>query len=376
MSNMRKYYDAHLREHFTGKTALITGGFGFIGSQVAFRLLKAGAKVSVLDIDTSLTRLSLINDPQLNIRNSIELHEGSITDFDFLQEVFSAQRYDYVFNMAAYASTVEKAVEEPLATYAGNSLGVITLLEAVRAASNIPEMFFHASTDKVYGELSGDAYDEADPLAAEGLYDTAKMAADVFVRSYSRVFQIPTVVLRMCNIFGPYDLNIGSRLLPKSLYSMFGETTPQAPTLYLGSQLHSRDYLYIDDLVYSILLLTAEPSCQGKAFNSVSCAHKTTPEMLQHLFDSALEEASEFDPKRAGEIKKNGIRKQDAAKSDQVVTIMRQHLKSERITNAIGFKPMVSLEDGLQKTARFYREYFNVPGSKLEEADLAEEAEA
>jgi len=358
MTATKKYYDAHLIDRFAGKSVLVTGGFGFIGSQLASRLVQYQAKVTVLDIDTARERLSLINDERLALRDSIEIIEGSVADFEFVKTVFSERRYDFVFNLAAYASTVEKAVEEPLATYAANAFGVVALLEAIRATSNVPEMFFHASTDKVYGELSGEAYDENDPLAAEGLYDITKMTADVIARSYDTIFKIPTVVLRMCNIFGPYDLNIGSRLLPKSMYAMFGQQNPSAPTLYSSSQSHSRDYLYIDDLVYIILLLTANPACRGSAFNAASCTHKTTPEMLLALFESALAEALKFDPERAAEIKRNGIQQQEARKSDQVLTITRQHLKSERLQGAIAFTPMVSLEQGLQKTARFYREYF------------------
>ncbi|HET9644036.1 MAG TPA: NAD-dependent epimerase/dehydratase family protein [Burkholderiaceae bacterium] len=368
MPAIRKYYDAHLTDRFAEKRVLVTGGFGFIGGHVAAKLSKYGARVDVIDIDASAARPSLLNEGPVPLRQSMKIIEGSIADFELVNQLFAQQRYDFVLNMAAYASTVEKAVDDPLATFDANSFGVVALLEAMRRNDNVPEMLFHASTDKVYGELIGDAYDENDPLGAAGLYDTAKMAADAITRSYSTVFGIPAVVLRMCNIFGPYDLNIGSRLLPKSLYSMFAGDRPEPPTLYAGSQGHSRDYLYIDDLVYTILLLTAESHWRGQAFNSVACAHLTTPEMIRQVFQSAVSEANRFDPTRASQIERNGIRMMEAEKSAQVLTITRQHLKSDRLRNAIAFTPLVSLEEGVQKTVSFYRKYFGTTGEQPSDA--------
>ncbi|MGL4408243.1 MAG: NAD-dependent epimerase/dehydratase family protein [Zoogloea sp.] len=341
---------------FRGKSVLVTGAFGFIGSHVAARLHALGADVSVLDVDAAPTRPSLLNEQGL--RSLLRVHEGSVSDFPLVRKIFSERRFDYVFNLAAHASTVEKAIEDPLETFAVNSLSVVAMLEAMRLAGNVPTMFFHASTDKVYGELNDAAYLEDDPLFAEGLYDTAKMAADAFARSFHRVFKIPTVVLRMCNIFGPYDMNIQSRLLPKSLAALFAADTPEAPTLYTGSQGHSRDYLYIDDLVNCVLLLTATPACQGEAYNAISCAHQTTPEMMQALWSAAQAEAVHFDPVRAELIRKNGIRRVAAQNSEQVLTITRQHLNSDKLQAAIAYQPQVTLEDGLRRTAHFYRAYF------------------
>lgn len=341
-------------QSFAGKSILITGGMGFIGSHLAKKLTELGANVYVLDINTSEKRDSLINDKELGIRNKIQIINGSIADAKFMKDLFGKYSFDVIYNLAAYASTVEKALSSPSETSMVNAMGVVTILEALRFNQRKPEVFFHGSTDKVYGELHGDAYLENHVLGGKGLYESAKLAGDVFTQSHHHVFDIPTVTLRMCNIFGPYDMNL-NRLIPRSLCAIYSKEKPMPPILYSGSSSHSRDYLYIDDLINCILLLSAKPACRGEVFNAISCAHKSTPDMIAQLIKVAQSVEFQHNCVRAKQIEKNGVLVQKAEQSDKIVTITRQHLNSTKLYAAIGYSPKFSLEAGLTETVQFYR---------------------
>lgn len=344
---------------YEGKNVLVTGGFGFVGGHMTRVLVGLGAHVTVLDVRTGADIDSMINDPAHHLRDRIKIVNGDVGDVKAVRECLNEGRFHFIFNFAAYATVIEKAVEHPLDTIQANTMGLVNVLEAARALKVRPTSIFHASTDKVYGEMDGEPYEEEKtPLRGIGVYDGAKLAADVFARTYHEVFGLPTVVLRMCNLFGPSDFNIGYRLIPRAMHSLYGGQQPKGPELYFDSIEHWRDYLYVDDCVRAILLLGHTPECRGQVFNLAAAKFTSTPDLLKNIVQIAYEVEKDLDPQRAEAILHNGLSVKVRASNPNVLTITKQRLNGDKIKRMTEFEPTIEFTEGLRRTIRAYREYF------------------
>ncbi len=366
MSSNHGDWQRRLHKHYTGRTILVTGGFGFLGSHLTRKLVEFDAKVTVLDLFTEKSRNSLINDGSL--RDQLTIEQGDITDRKFLDRVINSKQFQNIFHFAAYATVVEKAVVNPGDTINANTMGLVNLLEAIRTSEH-PKLdcIFHASTDKVYGETDGTPYDEdRTPLRGIGVYDSAKLAADVFARTYKEAFGLPTVVMRLCNIFGPYDFNVDYRLVPKAMKALFGAVQPEAPELYFDSLGHSRDYLYVDDCIEAILRVGihvgSNSRWHGEVYNLMGCRHLSTPEMLKTIVSVAEQfERGCGNGKRADAIREKGILIKVRTQPVSVITIKTQQMTGGKLKEATEFEPRVQLETGLAETAKYYRDHFCKP---------------
>ncbi len=197
--------------------------------------------------------------------------------------------------------------------------------ESIRTAANPPASIVHTSTDKIYGDSGGEPYDEElSRLQASGVYDVSKLAADAFARMYHSVYGLPTVVVRLCNIFGPGDFNTGYRIVPKAMKSLLGANVPSPPELYEGSLHHERDFLYIDDCVRALMGVASAPQCYGKVYNLMGCVHVKTPGMIQAVLQ-AVTHIERRRPTLTGRLKS---RRADTSsmpeRSQKVVTIPSQ----------------------------------------------------
>lgn len=357
MANMNG--SAKLRKAFRDQAVLVTGGMGFIGSHLSVELVRRGAHVTVLDLSTEPQRESLLNLEGCHLREQIRVVEGDIADAAFVRDLIARGKYRYVFNLAAGATVIERAVADPVKTVESNTTALVNLLEAVRQAPQPPQAVFQASTDKVYGDANGEPYDEdRTPLQSVGLYDCSKLAADILARAWFSVFGVPTVVLRLCNIFGPWDFNSGYRLVPRAMKALFGGDQPQPPELYFESLEHQRDYLFIDDCVRAILLLAACPRAHGQAFNLPGCCHLSTPEMCRAIIDAAVQVEQRFDPARAEIIRKNGVALKLTNHQPQVITIKVQRCTGEKLRQVTRFVPRSLLPEALVRTAQACRDYY------------------
>lgn len=348
----------HLNEFFDSKNVLVTGGFGFVGGHLTKHLVDLGANVTVVDINTDPQRDSILNCFSMDLRSKVLIHEADVVDATAMKDIIHEGRFHFIFHFAAYASVIEKAVTAPYDTIMANTMGWVNVLEACRTAPYKTSMIFLSSTDKVYGEMEGDSYSEhLTPLRGIGVYDSAKLAADVFSRTYHEAFGLPTVTLRMCNIYGPYDFNLGYRLLPKAMANIFGEGEPKSPELYFDAIEHHRDYLYIDDLVNAILLLAQPQKCRGEVYNLSAGTYMPTPLMLKTIVEQAAEVEKEFDNDRAELIMNNGISVRVRNTTSTVHAITKQHLNGAKIKDATGFTPDTDFMSSLKETIRFYRNY-------------------
>lgn len=342
------------RETYEGKDVLVTGAFGFLGGHVCKALCGLGAKVTALDSRTGSERPSLVN----GFREQVSVQTLDMTDNAAVRRLIASKRFSTILHFAAYATVIERAAANPYETIGSNTMAWVNLLEAVRVSGNMPESVLLASTDKVYGDSGGEEYDEErTPLKGIGVYDAAKLAADVFSRTYHDVYGLPTVTLRLCNVFGPHDFNTEFRLVPRTLAGLYADPV-RGPELYADSVGHERDYLYVDDAVRAFLLAASEPVCRGETYNLKGVRNLGTPEMLDLVLRAAVELEKSSGGERLGRLQSAAVRRRERSADLRVVVINKQHLSGRKFREAVGFVPEVDFSEGLRRTVRFYRDHF------------------
>jgi len=334
-----------------------------VGGHVARRLLKEGAIVTVLDIDAKPERICLVNNELRKeySEDRLRIQYGDVTDLDYMKKKIEDGNFNYIFHFAAYAAVVEKAADNPLKTFQANTMGLFNMLEAVRVLKHNPPTVFFASTDKVYGEMKEgeETYDEEKTsLRGIGVYDSTKLAADVFARTYHEVYELKTTVLRMCNLFGPWDLNFDYRLLPKAMRCIYKDNSPCPPELYYDSLGHCREYLYIDDVVDIILQLTCRYECAGEVYNLPGVCYYSTPAMLKKIVDTAADVERKSGKKEIGEnISQNGIVLRVRPIDKVVISIRKQKMRGDKLKKTLGedFPEYVDFDRALWDTIEWYR---------------------
>ena len=262
------------------KYALITGGAGFVGTNLAKRLLEEGKRVLVLD---NLSRTGVERNLQWlqdNYPDHLEIYIGDIRDLGTVKRLMKGA--DQVFHFAAQVA-VTTSLDFPINDFEINARGIINVLEAIRAMDNPPPLVF-TSTNKVYGGLEdllfiadGSRYNPSDktilkhgigdarPLDFHSPYGCSKGAADQYVIDYARTYNLPAVVFRMSCIYGPHQYgnedqgwvaHFAIRAIENKPISIYGD----------GKQV--RDVLFVEDLVDAFLLAQKHmPKITGQAFN-------------------------------------------------------------------------------------------------------------
>ncbi|MFQ5914084.1 MAG: NAD-dependent epimerase/dehydratase family protein [Nitrospinota bacterium] len=256
---------------------LITGGAGFIGSNLAARGIQLGYEVTVLD---NLSRAgSSWNLEWLRSLGSFEFVQSDIRDLPKLLSLFRSKQFDAVFHQAAQVA-VTTSVQDPRADFEFNALGTLNLLETIRLSGQNP-VFIFASTNKVYGSLSSftvveqngryafqelpHGVPESVPLDFRSPYACSKGAADQYVLDYRRVYGLRTIVFRQSCVYGPQQMGVEDQgwVAWFAICVVLGR-----PIIMYGDGKQVRDVLHIDDLVdLYFRAVEVEPHLEATAFN-------------------------------------------------------------------------------------------------------------
>jgi len=308
------------------------------------------------------------------LRDRVEIITADITDREAMKTIISQGHFDQVFHIAAGATTIEKAINDPYATILANTMGFVNIAEAARLLP-VEErpVVIYSSTDKVYGESDELPYvEEKTNLGGVGVYDAAKLAADIFAATYHKALGVPTIVLRMCNLFGPHDFNFDYRLVPKTMRNIFRDR--EAPELYFNALEHFRDYLFVEDAARAFLHLARNEKCRGRVYNLPGAHYAATPDVLREIVEmvAGLQEEAATRDANAPLAALKWNRSIRVVQSDsRLIVISKQHLDGARIGREAGFEPETGFSDGLRRSALFYFWYFtSIAPEKPARADV------
>ena len=302
---------------------LVTGGAGFIGSNLVRALLEAGHEVRVIDNFSTGNRGNLTD-----VGGDVELVEGELRSYERAHN--AVRGVELVFHQGALPS-VPRSVHDPLTTTAVNVEGTLNVLLAARD-EGIRRVVF-ASSSSVYGnsgELPRRETAAPDPIAP---YAVAKLAAEQFCVSFSRVYEIETVALRYFNVFGP-------RQDPRSQYAavvplFIQEIWAGRPVPIYGDGMQSRDFTYVANVVEANLLAATAEGVSGRILNIAT----GSPISVNELADTigrvlGREVEKSYFPARPGEVRDSSADLTEARK-------------------LLGYETLVGLEEGLRRTAEF-----------------------
>jgi UDP-glucose 4-epimerase len=304
---------------------LVTGGAGFIGSNVAEALVRRGERVRVLDDFSSGKRQNLAS-----FVDKVELVEGDLRDMDAVRRAVDGVKG--VFHQAALRS-VPRSVDNPLATNDVNITGTLQLLMASRDAG--VKRVVSASSSSVYGANPQLPKREDQELLPVSPYAASKLAGEHYCRIFTHLYGLETVSLRYFNVFGP-------RQDPDSQYAAVVPLFIQAaldgvsPIVH-GDGLQSRDFTYIDNVVQANLRAMASPAASGEAFN-IACGSRYS------LMDILAVVARELDVKITP--------KHTESRAGDVKHTLADISKAERL---LDFKPTIDFDDGMARTVAHLR---------------------
>ncbi len=318
---------------------LITGGAGFIGSHVVRRFVKAYPNYEIYNLDKLTYAGNLENLKDIEHLPNYHFVRGDIVDFDFLKELFSEHKFFGVIHLAA-ESHVDRSISGPMDFVRTNVIGTVNLLEAFRAFGDLENgLFYHVSTDEVYGELDSEgkfteetAYDPNSP------YSASKASSDHFVRSWHTTFNVPIVISNCSNNYGSH--HFPEKLIPLMILNIINSK----PLPVYGKGENIRDWLYVEDHAKAIDVIFHNGK-NGNTYNIGGNNEWKNIDLVRFmckLMDVKLD-------RKPGESEQLITFVKDRAGHD-----FRYAIDSSKLMNQLGWKPSLQFEEGLEKTIDWY----------------------
>ena len=308
---------------------LVTGGAGFIGSNIAEKLLKEGHFVRVLDNFFSGKRENLNFINEFNLSKNFELIEGDIRDKSACEKACAGM--DYVLHQAALRS-VPKSLKEPENYNDVNINGTLFMLQAASKAK--VQRFVFVSSSSVYGDTDKfPEREDAYPLLISP-YALSKLTGEYYCRIFSEFFNVETVCLRYFNVFGPRQAldDEYAVVIPKFIHCILNDEQP--PIFGTGKQ--SRDFTFIENVVQANILAATVPGIKHEVFNVANGKDNTVLELVDSLNKIIGKNIQpKLLPVRAGDV-------------------FRTSADISKIRKKLGYEPVVSFEAGLKKTVDWF----------------------
>lgn len=329
------------------KKYLVTGGAGFIGSNLCKRIIKSGAQVIAIDnmndyYDVSLkeARLEILNNTaREDGAGKFTFIKGDISDKQFMMDFFAKEKPQIVVNLAAQAG-VRYSIDNPDSYISSNLIGFYNVLEACRFYP--VEHLLFASSSSVYGGNTKVPFSTEDKVDEPvSLYAATKKSDELMAHAYSKLYGIPATGLRFFTVYGPMGR-------PDMAYFKFSQKIMKGETIQIynnGDML--RDFTYIDDIITGIAdILPNPPADNGKgAKYKIYNIGNNKPEKLMYFVET-LEDAlgrkavKEFLPMQPGDV-------------------YQTYADVSDLINNFGFKPETPLKTGLERFVEWFKKYYN-----------------
>ena len=328
------------------KRFIVTGGYGFIGSNLIKLLLKKGFKV--INVDNMSYSAQLYNLKDVNKDNYI-FKKIDINNKKEILKLLKSFKPDGIFNLAA-DTHVDRSIENSFNFIKNNILGVYNLLEAIKENKRSVRLI-HISTDEVYGDILGNKRsDENYPYIPSSPYSASKASSDHLVTSYVRTFKIDAVISNCSNNYGPRQFP--EKLIPKMIYNILNNK----PLPIYANGKNSREWIYVDDHCEALLELFLKGK-KGEKYNigsGINCNNIFIIKKILKIFkDKKL--------KIGNKVKINFVK-------DRPGHDFRYALNSNKIKKYLKWKPKNNLENGLSKTIDWYtnnQKFFSKISKKL-----------
>ncbi len=326
------------------KNILITGGAGFIGSHVVRLFVNKYPEYNIINLDKLTYAGNLANLKDIETKPNYKFVKADICDFETILNLFKGNNIDGVIHLAA-ESHVDRSIKDPFTFAQTNVLGTLSLLQAAKECwkdNYERKLFYHISTDEVYGELDFDNtfFTEDTPYDPHSPYSASKASSDHFVRSFCDTYKLPVVITNCSNNYGPYQF-------PEKLIPLFiNNIINKKPLPVYGKGENVRDWLYVVDHARAIDIIFHKGKIRDtyniggfnewKNIDLIKVIIKTVDKILGNPEGESLNLIT-YVTDRAGHD-------------------LRYAIDSTKLKNELGWEPSLQFEEGIELTVKWYLE--------------------
>ena len=318
--------------YWRDRPTLVTGATGLLGSWLTRSLTAAGADVVCLVRDW-VPQSELVRSKTLE---KVKVVRGDVRDRNLIERVLAEYEVDVVFHLAAQ-TIVGIANLNPVSTFESNIQGTWNLLEACRRSPRVKSIVV-ASSDKAYGDQEILPYAEDTPLEGRHPYDVSKSCADLISQTYGKTYKLPVAVTRCGNFYGGGDLN-WNRIVPGTIRSVMRGEQP----VIRSDGKFVRDYFYVEDGAAAYMLLAErlaqDPKLSGACFNFSNELQITVLELVDKI------------------LHKMNSKLQPDVRNEASNEIRHQYLSAQLARQTLGWSPLFTLEQGLDRTIGWYKDF-------------------
>jgi len=307
---------------------LVTGGAGFIGSNIVKRLLESGEFVRVVDNFSTGRRENI---EEFIVNSNFELIEGDLIDLDTARK--SVKDIDFVLHQAAIPS-VPRSIENPLKSTNANVIGTLNLLIAARDEG--VKKFVYASSSSIYGDSPKLPKKEDFPINPISPYSLTKYAGERYAQLFWQIYKLPTISLRYFNVFGPKQdpHSQYAAVIPKFIGALLRR---EKPVIY-GNGKQTRDFTYVDNVVEANLLAAKSEKGFGEVFN-IACGKEISLNQLLQLLQEII-----------------GVKIKPEYTAPRPGDILHSRAEISKAKKILNYTPKTELKEGLIKTVEWFKQ--------------------